>query len=41
MVAGLWYLLPVLLLDMQECIKLDQLGASATLVIPTVFLFVF
>ena len=38
-VGGLWYLAPVLLLDMLASVKLDQLGESVTLLSPTVLVF--
>ena len=39
-VGGLWYLVPVLLFDMRACVELDQLGVSATLLVPTVLVFI-
>ena len=38
-VGGRWYLVPVLLFGVHEFVELDQLGASVTLLIPTVLLF--
>ena len=33
---GRWSLVPGLLLDMHACVELNQIGASVTLLIPTV-----